>query len=109
MRPLLIPILCALFLTACHKHKNDDPEPKANLSVLVYIAGDCNLDASYYDYEEQRTINFVDEDIVDDVKDAAEDIADTVADKAADLADAVGDAVEDVADAVEDAVEDLKD
>lgn len=63
MRPLLIPILCALFLTACHKHKNDDPEPKANLSVLVYIAGDCNLDASYYDIEEGRYINFVDEDI----------------------------------------------
>ncbi|MCR4644280.1 MAG: hypothetical protein K5695_02590 [Oscillospiraceae bacterium] len=49
--------------------------------------------------------NFVDEDIVDEVKDAAEDFADTVADKAADVADAFGDAVEGVKDAVEEAAE----
>ena len=48
MKYYLSIILCTLLLTACHKHKHDDEQPKANLSVLVYIAGDNNLN-SYID------------------------------------------------------------
>lgn len=68
MRHLLILFLCGLLLSGCHKNKHDEPETKANLTVLVYIAGDNNLDGSYYDYEEQRTINFIDEDISQMIK-----------------------------------------
>lgn len=63
MKHLTTLCLCGLLLAACHKHKHEEPEPKANLTVLVYIAGDNNLDGSYYDSEERRTINFIDEDI----------------------------------------------
>ena len=51
MRYLLTILFCGLMLTACHKDKHDDELPKANLSVLVYIAGDCSLS------------NFIDPDI----------------------------------------------
>lgn len=55
--------VCGLLLTACHKHKDKEEETKATLSVLVYIAGDNILDSSYYDFEERRTVNYIDEDI----------------------------------------------
>ena len=63
MKQFLLLIFCGLLLTACHKHKHDEEPTKASLSVLAYIAGDCNLDNRFYDYEERRTISFIDEDI----------------------------------------------
>lgn len=43
MKQLSILLLCGFLLTACHKH--DDEVEMADLSVLVYIAGDNNLNA----------------------------------------------------------------
>ncbi len=68
MKHFLIFIICVLSLSACHKDKHEETTPKpdslpANMTLLVYLAGDNNLDDNYYDYEEGRTINFVDEDI----------------------------------------------
>ena len=44
MKQLSTLLLCAFLLTACHKHSDDHTEI-ANLSVLMYIAGDNNLNA----------------------------------------------------------------
>ncbi len=60
MKQLLILILGGLLLTACHK---DNDASKANLSVLVYIAGDNSLDQNYYDYEDRRTDNYINADV----------------------------------------------
>ena len=45
MRHLFILIICGLLLTACKKDKQNEEEPKASISVLVYIAGDNNLNS----------------------------------------------------------------
>ena len=41
---LLCTLACTLLLTACHKDKKEEPQLPALESVLVYIAGDNNLD-----------------------------------------------------------------
>lgn len=59
-------------MTACHKDKHEGTTPdnpsKDNMTLLVYLAGDNSLDDNYYDYEEGRIINFVDEDISQMIK-----------------------------------------
>lgn len=53
MKQLSILLLCCFLLTACHKH--DDDVEMADLSVLVYIAGDNNLN-SFINYDIRQII-----------------------------------------------------
>ena len=65
MRIATYAMMAALMLltTACHKDKHKDDVSIASLSVLVYVAGDNNLDKSYWDYDRNEYINFVNEDL----------------------------------------------